>query len=352
MPLTRLLMLAGAFAATAALVPLARRTALRIGMVDRPAPHKFHANPTPYMGGAAVALAVLTALVGEAVAAPSVRRQLVTIALGAGAMAATGLLDDRYTLKRFPRLVMQTAAALGLWAAGIRLEPTGLAVVDLPVTVFAVLALTNAVNLMDNMDGLAAGTVAIASFFLYLAAHQDHQSLVSLMALLMAGSCAGFLVHNFPPAKIFLGDAGTLFLGFLLSAAVIKLRVYGADTVTRAAVPGLMVAVPLFDMTLVVLSRRRRGRPVFLGGTDHSSHRMLLLGLGPRSVALVTYAATAVCGLIGVALLHARREDATWATLGAMAVVALGLLWCLERVLDRRGAASFSTPNSEILGTT
>ena len=342
----RLAAFLGAMLATVLLVPIARWVALRTGLVDHPAPHKFHANPTPYLGGMAVAAAVVAGLVGVVVAEPALRAQLVAIAAGAALMAAVGLADDVLTLARLPRLVAQALAAGGLWVAGIRLTPSGIPPVDLAATILLVLALTNAVNLMDNMDGLAAGTVAIAALFLEAAALHAGQRIVPLAALLVAGGCAGFLPYNLPPARIFLGDAGTLCLGFLLSVLVIMLKVPGAPLVTRAAVPLSIVFVPLFDMTLVVVSRWRGGRALFLGGTDHSSHRMAMLGASPFTVALATYAAVAATGGLGLAALYVDRASFSWALGGLLAVTGIGLVWALERVYARWGTTRLKIPSA------
>src|SRR5439155_12453827 len=134
-----------------------KRLALRVGLVDRPAPHKFHRRPTPYLGGLAIALSVLASLGFAFVAEPRLRSQLLAIGLGATAVAAVGLIDDWATISPFPRLAVQGLAALGLWHANIRVTPSGVAVIDLAATVVAVMAVTNAVNLLDNMDGLSTG---------------------------------------------------------------------------------------------------------------------------------------------------------------------------------------------------
>jgi UDP-GlcNAc:undecaprenyl-phosphate GlcNAc-1-phosphate transferase len=319
-------------AGTAVATPLVIQLALRIGLVDRPAPHKFHQRPTPYLGGLSVALSVLAAMVALLVTEPQLRLQFSAIAAGGVAVSAIGLLDDWATVRPLPRLAVQGIAALGLWAAGIRLGPTGVEPIDLCATVFVVLAVTNAVNLLDNMDGLSTGAVAVASLFAFVAAYWQGQTLVSAMAIVLAGACLGFLPYNFNPARIFLGDAGTLFMGFLLATTVIELDLAGYPTVTRAAVPMTIIAVPLFDMALVVVSRRRGGRAVFRGGTDHSSHRLVALGLTASQAALVTYGASGIAGMIALALLRARDARLTWVVLAAGSAFALWLIAKFEGV--------------------
>ncbi|MEX2459396.1 MAG: MraY family glycosyltransferase [Actinomycetota bacterium] len=316
--------------------PLARRLALRVGLVDHPADHKHHQVATPYLGGLAIAGAVLLALVGGLMFAPSLRGEVAAIAGGGFAVAAIGLIDDWRTIGPLPRLLVQAAAGVGLWIVGIRLGPTGVVAIDLAATIFVVLAVTNAVNLLDNMDGLSAGTTAIASIFFFVVAYQQGQLLVSLMAALLAGACAGFLPHNFPPAKVFMGDAGTLFLGFLLSVSAIKLRIDGQPVVVRGAVPFLILSVPLFDMALVVLSRWRAKRPIFQGGTDHSSHRLLILGADPRRIALTTYGAAIATGLIALVLLQLGHEVLSWILVGVTIAMGAELLWIFESVYRGR----------------
>jgi UDP-GlcNAc:undecaprenyl-phosphate GlcNAc-1-phosphate transferase len=316
----------------ALLTPLLARAAVRLGLVDRPAPHKFHDAATPYLGGLSVAVPVLFVLLSALLMERSVFAQLATICLGAIGVASVGLVDDWRTIGPWPRLAVQAVAAVGLWTSGIQVNATGITLLDLPLTVLAVLTVTNAVNILDNMDGLAAGVVGIGSAFLFVAAFWQGQHLVSLMAIALAGASVGFLHYNFSPARIFLGDAGTLFMGFLLSATLLKLNLAGYPLVTRSLVPVLLVAVPLFDMVLVVGSRWRAGRPVFRGGIDHSSHRLVALGASPRATALYTYAgATAACAT-ALALLRTHGSAAGWVVLALYVVAGASLLLALERV--------------------
>lgn len=332
--------LAGTLIAAAGVTPIAMKLALKVGLVDRPGPNKFHGQPTPYLGGLAIAASVLAALAGAIVVYPELRLEFVAIALGGGAVAAVGLLDDWSTLSPAPRLAVQALAALGLWAVGIRVAPTGFAPVDIGLTILVVWAVTNATNLLDNMDGLSSGTAAIASLFFFVAAHWEGQRLVSLMAIMLAGACLGFLPHNFSPARIFLGDAGALFIGFLLAVLAIKLKLDGYPPITRAVVPMAIIAVPLFDMTLVVFSRWRGGRPVFRGGTDHSSHRLVALGVSPAAAALITYAAGLLTGGTALLLLWANNPRLSWEVAGLGVVGALLLVARLERVHLPRFARS------------
>ncbi len=291
------------FLATLLLTPLAGRLARRFGIIDHPAPHKAHAIATPYLGGAAVAVGLL--LVGMLVA--GAEGQLAVIVAGAIVVGGIGLVDDAFTVRPREKLIVQAGLGAALWAAGIRAGFFGVPVLDFAVTVFWVVAITNALNLLDNLDGLTSGVAAISATAFFAVAFFEGEYLVGAFALAVAGASLGFLRHNFPPAKIFLGDAGTQMLGFLLAAIGLKLDLVGQGPIVRAAIPLLILAVPIFDTVLVILSRSTRGLPVYKGGTDHSSHRLVRMGLSPAAVAGLTYAAQMAC--CGLALLLARATD-------------------------------------------
>jgi UDP-GlcNAc:undecaprenyl-phosphate/decaprenyl-phosphate GlcNAc-1-phosphate transferase len=324
-----------ALVASAAITPAARRIALRTGIVDTPAPHKHHRRTTPYLGGLAITAPVLVVLALQLLSPRSIHGQTIAIGLGAMAVGAVGFIDDWRVLGPAPRLAAQTGAAALLWISGIRLTPTGVPAIDLAVTVFVVLAVTNAFNLLDNMDGLAAGTAAIAASFFFVAAVAEGQHLVGAMALAVAGGCLGFLPYNFHPARIFLGDTGSLFLGFLLSVLFIKIGLVGYPLVTRAAVPALIVGVAVFDTTLVIWSRWRGGRPVFQGGTDHSSHRLHVLVGSPARVALLTYAGAVATGTVASLLLLTHAAWPAWIAVAAAITLGTIFLLHLERVFER-----------------
>ncbi len=291
------------FLATLLLTPVAGRLARRFGIIDHPAPHKAHAIATPYLGGAAVAVGLL--LVG--MLAAGAEGQLAVIVAGAVVVGGIGLVDDAFTVRPRDKIIVQAGLGAALWSAGIRAGFFGLPILDFAVTVFWVVAITNALNLLDNLDGLSSGVAGIAAAAFFAIAFFEGEYLVGAFALAVAGASLGFLRHNFPPAKIFLGDAGTQMLGFLLAALGLKLDLVGPGPVVRAAIPMLILAVPIFDTVLVMLSRSTRGLPISKGGTDHSSHRLIRVGFSPRAVASLTYAAQLTC--CGLALLLARATD-------------------------------------------
>jgi UDP-GlcNAc:undecaprenyl-phosphate/decaprenyl-phosphate GlcNAc-1-phosphate transferase len=278
------------------LTPLAIRSALRLGVLDRPSEHKSHVTPTPYLGGVAIVLAVtlsiaLAAVVrGETSATLSQLLGILAIALG---MAAMGLVDDLRGLPVILRFGVQLLAALGLWELGVRVGLTGEPLIDLPLTVVWTVGITNAMNLLDNMDGLSASTATIASLWFGAIALINGQFLVAALAFAVAGAAAGFLRDNRPPARIYMGDAGSLFLGVMLAALGMLLSLDRGMLVT-AAVPVLILTVPVLDTALVSVARIRHGISPFQGGRDHTSHRLVRIGLPvPVAVGIIALASLA-----------------------------------------------------------
>jgi UDP-GlcNAc:undecaprenyl-phosphate GlcNAc-1-phosphate transferase len=217
-----------------------------------------------------------------------------------------------------------------LVASGVRVQLFGDAVVDGLVTALWVLAVTNAMNFMDNMDGVTGGVSAIAAAGFLLLAIANEQQLVAPMAAAVLGACVGFLAYNFNPAVIFMGDCGSLFLGFVLAALGIKLRFPGRPTDITWMIPVLVLAVPLFDLTLVLVSRvRRRVNPFTTGGKDHLSHRMVGAGLSAREATFAIYLLACAAGWLALFASEA-TGPAAWASLAAVIVAGLWGLWRLE----------------------
>jgi UDP-GlcNAc:undecaprenyl-phosphate GlcNAc-1-phosphate transferase len=296
-------------------------------MVDHPKPGRFHSDPTPYLGG----LAVAAGLIGVGVVASGAEGQLLTILLCGAVLGAMGLLDDWRSVHPLVRVVVESGCGVALWVAGIRAGFFGVPALDLLLTVAFIVLITNAVNLIDNMDGLSSGVVAISAFTFFAIAASRGDYLVASFALVVAGASLGFLRHNFPPASVFLGDTGSLMLGFFLASLALQLDLEGPGGPARALVVLLILGVPLFDTLLVVTARFQGGRKVYLGATDHSSHRMSSHGYSPRKIAVVTYAAqTALCG-IALALTNASLPVIV-VSLGALTVIATLLLLVMLRM--------------------
>lgn len=306
------------------LTPLAARLATRLGVIDHPGGHKTHLEATPYLGGAAVAVGLI--VVGFVVG--STTRQIVIIAACGLAAFGLGLLDDVRGVRPFHKLAFETALGSILWFAGIRAGLFGFAPVDFLLTIAWVVGITNAVNLIDNIDGLASSVAAIASLAYFAIAAPQGDYLVAAFAAGLAGTSIGFLRHNFPPARIFLGDAGSLLLGFMLASLglLLDLDVSGG---LRLVIQGLILGVPVLDTVLVVASRRRGGRRVLEGGTDHASHRLTRLGLSKRTVVGLLCLVQAACATIAVAI--ANGSGAGWAIAASMIALLVTAIAILAR---------------------
>jgi UDP-GlcNAc:undecaprenyl-phosphate GlcNAc-1-phosphate transferase len=326
---TYLLVFAGALVLAMGATPLARRLGPRMGVIDQPEARKIHRRPVPRLGGAAIFLAVIVAAVILG------RRykftQFGTILVGATGISFMGLIDDRWGLHAFVKLAGQIAAALLLYAGGIYVGTFHHPVLNLITTVLWVVTITNAINLLDNMDGLAAGVAGIAAAHFGLMCAFSGQYLVGALAIAVLGACLGFLFYNLNPASIFMGDSGALFLGFMLAATGIKLRFPDNVTFVTWMVPVLVMGVPIFDTTLVVISRLRRGQnPLTNPGRDHVSHRLVATGMTRREAVLTLYSVSFVLGLLAVFVTQASVVEG-YVVGGIAARVGLYGLWRLER---------------------
>ena len=307
--------------------PLLRRVALRTGVVDSPAARKIHSGPVPLLGGAAIYIAFIVALFffGD-------RRyvnEVVGIFVGATLVSLMGLVDDRWGLGSYVKLIGQLAAALILIYSGVRVQLFH-NWLDIVITVVWVIGITNALNLLDNMDGLSGGIAMIAAIFFTLLAAMSDQYLVGVLAAALAGACAGFLFHNWNPAHVFMGDTGSLFIGFLLAAVGIKLRFPSNSNAITWMIPLLVLIVPIFDTTLVFVGRLRRGyNPLTPPGKDHLSHRLALLTGSRREAVLLCYLIGGAGGLTAIFLTQATAIEAMLAGL-TIGMAALYSIWWLE----------------------
>jgi UDP-GlcNAc:undecaprenyl-phosphate/decaprenyl-phosphate GlcNAc-1-phosphate transferase len=302
-------------------LPLWRRWCLHIGLVDDPGHRKIHATTIPLAGGLAVLTGLLlpllaaTALLkfnGHAIANAGVlvygldkrALQLAAIACGAMGMVVLGLLDDQHELKPLTKFTGQLLIAGVLAYSGVRITlfvPN--VVFSYAVTMLWLLTVINAFNFMDNMNGLCAGLGAISAGLFALIAAGEGQYLVALLAFLTCGSLLGFLPHNFPQARAFLGDSGSHLVGYLLAVLAILPHFYHRGQPRPFAVlsPLLVLAVPLADLAWVVILRTRMGRPFYLGDTNHLSHRLVRAGLNPAAAVLLIWLMAAVLGAMALA---------------------------------------------------
>lgn len=314
-----------------------RALALRVGMVDLPGPRKVHVTPIPLLGGLAIYAAVWIAIV--AVFDGPARAQVGGIFAGATLVIAVGVLDDRGWLHHQIKLfVAMPLAALILLVSGIQAHVFSVVVggaagwfLDAALTVLWVVGITASFSILDHMDGLCAGVAAMASIFFALLAYLNGQTLVTVLAASVLGAASGFLRWNFKPAKIFMGDAGAMFLGFLMATLGLKLRLAHDNHLAAWVVPLLILGVPVLDTTLVSISRVRRGLLPFASpGKDHAAHRLANLGLGQCGAVLVMYLTGAATG--GAAVLASYLPAKS---IALVAVVAIGLALAAIALLER-----------------
>lgn len=312
--------------------PLTRILARRLGMLDQPGLRKTHRLPVPLLGGLSMYTALAVAFL--AFGSPDWRLEGVAIVGGATLLFLTGLWDDRYGMPAGVKLAAQVVAAFVVMAVGVRVQLTSLWPLDWLITLVWIVGITNAVNLMDNMDGLATGVTLVAAVFFFLLAALEGQGLVASLAAALIGAAAGFLFYNFAPAVSFMGDAGALTLGFVLAVIGIKLRFVNHPLGATWMAPIVVLGVLIFDTALVSVSRLRRGRSIFHGGSDHTSHRLAQLGVAQPRAVLTLYLTAA---LLGVAAIFITRAAVLMANLafGALAAAGLAALFVMERVEPR-----------------
>jgi UDP-GlcNAc:undecaprenyl-phosphate GlcNAc-1-phosphate transferase len=309
--------------------PAIRRAALGLGMVDRPAERKLHRKPVPLLGG----VAIYGAVIGSLLLFPDSKGlvQLSGIVLGASWISFWGLWDDRFGLPPIVKLLAQVVAGIILIAVGVQVSLPVPNCVDIALTLLWVVGITNAFNLLDNMDGLSSGVAAVAAAWIMLMAAMNGQFLVGGLAAAVLGACLGFLIHNFN-SGIFMGDSGSLFLGFLMAVLGIKLRFPANVNWVTWMVPVLVLGVPVFDTTLVLISRlRRRKNPFTTPGKDHVSHRLTRIGWTRREVVLLLYLAG--CALGGIATFVSLADPlGAYLIIAAVIVLALGAIVRLEQL--------------------
>jgi UDP-GlcNAc:undecaprenyl-phosphate/decaprenyl-phosphate GlcNAc-1-phosphate transferase len=287
-----------------------RNLALRVGAVDAPTlARKAQKEPIPYLGGVAIAVGIVGASYASLLAVDfswEMMRLASFVLIPAVAISAMGLWDDLKGLEPWPRLVAQTFTGI-IVAVILTLTDTmgfafGSHFLNYFITVLWIVGVCNSINFFDNHDGGAAGTVAVITFFLFFIAYDRQQVLVSALAIVTAGATAGFLIWNRHPAKIYMGDAGSLFLGIIISVLTIRLSPGVVPTYKSLAIPLILMATPILDTTVAVTSRIYRGISPFQGGSDHLSHRLMRKGLNRRVTAFILWGLAALFGAIALAL--------------------------------------------------
>ena len=293
-----------------------RKFAVKIGAVDVPnLPRKIQTEPVPYLGGVAIALGVVIAsFAGILVEDYSIINFKIagTVIIPALLIAGVGLWDDLKELQPWPRLIAQTSVGTTMALILISTNTMGFALgnqfLNAAVSIFWIVGITNSINFFDNLDGGAAGTVAVASFFLFLIANSEGQILVSALAIVVCGATAGFLLWNKSPAKIYMGDAGALFLGIIMGVLTIRLDPGITPKYLSLSIPVALLAIPILDTTVAVVSRLYRGISPFTGGRDHLSHRLMRIGMHRKYAAITLWAASGVYGLLAYAIYQSQNS--------------------------------------------
>ncbi|MGC9332837.1 MAG: MraY family glycosyltransferase [Anaerolineae bacterium] len=330
MTTTFMLIFASALVLAVGTTPVVRQVALRMGITDRPSARKIHVNPIPLLGGLAIYGAFIAAVIlfGNRFRL----NELISILVGASLMSFLGMWDDRRSLSPTFKLIGQFLAASILVVTGVRVGTFPWEPLNIALSLAWVVVVTNAMNLLDNMDGLSGGVGATAAIFFLLLALMNDQYLVGALSAALVGACLGFLIYNFNPASIFMGDAGSLFLGFVLAATAIKLRFPTGIQIVTWMVPVLILGLPLFDTALVIVSRLRRGlNPLTTPGRDHVSHRLVAIGYTRREAVLIAYLICAGLGVIALFVTQASIVEG-YVVGGVVALAGLFGLWHLERV--------------------
>ena len=292
------------------LTPIMRKLAISVGAVDAPnIARKEQKEPVPYLGGVAIALGVVIASYSSLLAVDfslETFRLASFVLVPAIAISVMGLIDDLRGLQPWPRLIAQTLTGI-IVAIILTLTNTmgvafGNPILNYAISILWIVGVCNSINFFDNLDGGAAGTVAVISTFLFIIAFDRQQILVSALAIVTAGATAGFLIWNRAPAKIYMGDAGALFLGIIISVLTIRLRPDVSSQLASLAIPLALMAVPILDTTVAVTSRIYRGISPLTGGRDHLSHRLIRIGIARRNTAFLLWGLAAFYGVIAVAI--------------------------------------------------
>jgi UDP-GlcNAc:undecaprenyl-phosphate GlcNAc-1-phosphate transferase len=311
------------------LTPVMRKAALQIGLVDRPdGKLKTHENVTPYLGGVAVYLAFLFTA-GALTSFDSA--EVLGLLLSGSIILIVGLIDDFGALTPWQKLLGQTLAALVLVRSGTYVKLTFLPwYVAVPLTVLWIIAVSNAMNIIDILDGLASGVAVVAALLVAAANFMAGRNDQAFLSLILAGATLGFLRHNFHPARIYLGDTGSLFIGFMLAALSLNA---GYTRMNRLALltPILILGVPLFDLAFVMWTRWRKGIPMMKGSPDHFALRLRRCKLSIRETAVTAYVVAALFGGVGLLMSQVALEWAI-ATMGGTLSMAILMGYLLLKV--------------------
>ena len=306
-----------------------RKVAMAIGAMDEPnLERKTQKEPVPYLGGLAIAISIVVLTFAAVIRSDNTQTTFplaATLLFPAIFLGLMGLIDDLASLNPLPRLIIQTVMAIAVSVFLIRTDTVGITLdgtfLDEIIMTVWIIGICNSINFFDNLDGGAAGTVAVSTIGIALIALGEGQELIAALSIVTAGSTIGFLMWNKPPAKIYMGDAGALFLGVVVAVLTIRLNPGIAPKWNSISLLPMLLAVPILDTCVAVLSRIRRGISPFTGGKDHLSHRLMRRGLSKQGAAFTLWAAQAVFVASALAVYQFTAE------VGTPLIVATGFVW-------------------------
>ena len=303
------------------ITPRVRDVALKLNIVDVPDNSlKCHKDPIPYMGGFAIYVAFLITLALTF----DFRKEVLSLLLGGSIVLIIGIIDDLKSLSPGLKLIGQCLAVIALMKSGIRIKLTFFPIwISVPLTFLWLLGITNAFNIIDIMDGLSGGVAFIACIYLYLVASINGRTMIAIMTLSLGGSILGFLRWNISPALIYLGDTGSLFIGFMVGALAMIGSYTDKNSVAYLA-PILILGVPIFDTVFVSYIRFRRGQSIFLGSNDHFAIRLRHLAMSPLQVVLLSYLIALFLGGAGILMISMHNLGAINLFLGTCGLLLFG----------------------------
>lgn len=324
------------------LTPFLARLAPKIGMLDHPSSDRWNKRTIPLMGG----IAILMGTVAGVLVTKRINTELAVILVGGTLIAVFGVIDDRFGTHPKLKFALQISLALCMVPFGVIVKLLPHRFLSIPLGVLWIVGLINAFNFLDNMDGLSSGIAAIAAFGLAALAFQTNQIAFGVAALALAGSCLGFLRYNFHPARIFMGDCGSMLIGFFLAAIAIgATRNHASSAFSTLVAPTIILGVPIFDTTLVTVLRLKHRIAPWRGGKDHFSHRLVALGLSETKAVFILYILGAILAFAGVAVIKLGIY-ATIALLTVLILAAVTIAVKLARV------ECYKTMNSSIIHPT
>lgn len=319
---------------SAVLTPLVKRFAIKIKVIDIPKDNRrIHKKPIPLLGGLAIYFSFILTLILKA---GSVSRSEIGIIIGATIIVIGGFLDDKFDIRPWQKLLIQIASALSLIVYGIRIQLItnpissselyiSIGILSIPLTIIWVVGITNALNLIDGLDGLAAGVAFISAITIFIIAVLNNRAEAAVLTIILSGAILGFLPYNFNPATIFMGDTGAQLLGFLLAAISIEGAIKSAAAFA-IAVPILALGIPIYDVLFAMIRRKLNGRPIMQADKGHLHHRLLDMGLTQRQAVVIMYLVSAVLGSFAIIAMQVSSQR-SYFLLATVMVVLVVVAW-------------------------